>query len=114
MKWSRDNETGTKFEKMILVTLLLCEHIGRIIFPPDVVDHALVKNDRLPNRATTDVQVFHCLVKNALSPIDSTFVVAEHLSRFGHLGEIEVRHHMAKMLHRLCTFIGGFDFGFGN
>ena len=56
-------------------------------FPPDVVDHAIVKNDRLPNHATADVRVFHGLVKNALSPIDSTFVVAEHLSRFGHLGK---------------------------
>ena len=52
---------------MILVTLLFCEHIGRIIFPPDVVDHEIVKNYRIPNRATADVQVFHCLVKILLA-----------------------------------------------
>ena len=54
-KWSRDNETGTKFEEMILVTLLLCEHIGRIIFPPDVVDDTIVKQYRIAHRAPADI-----------------------------------------------------------
>jgi hypothetical protein len=94
---------------MIVITLLLGEQIGGIIFPSNVIDNAIIEFYGLSYRTLVDVQIIHGLIEVNFGPIHCTLVVAQHLCGFGHFWKIEVGHSMSKILNGLGTLIGRLD-----